>query len=144
MDQPFVWFESDHRDVVVPRESPVPSTQLPPPSPSCYPPACRDSPIDNQRDGGHVLRMRGRCLSRQLYVEAISPGQNPGDQVAAATEDALAPRPLDAAQTAPTGQAVATGLQVRTVINAARPFSSLPFCRLSASIGVPFSAHNLS
>lgn len=36
------------------------------------------------------MRVRGRCLSRQVYVEAAPPGQNPGDRAAEATEDVLA------------------------------------------------------
>lgn len=39
-----------------------------------------------------MLRVRGRCLSRQVYVEAAPPGENPEDQLAEATYDALARR----------------------------------------------------
>lgn len=39
-----------------------------------------------------MLRMRGRCQSRQVYVEAVPPGQNPGERTPEATEDALAPK----------------------------------------------------
>lgn len=66
-----------------------------------------------QPDGGHVLRVRGRCLSRQVYVVTVPPGLNPGDQVAEATEDILAPHPSDGgASAAPIGEAVAAGWQV--------------------------------
>lgn len=63
-------------------------------------------------DGGHILRMRGSCLSRQLYVEAVPPGQNPCDSTAEATEDALAPQKSlnGEAEGGATGRA---GLQVR-------------------------------
>ncbi|CAM9999546.1 unnamed protein product, partial [Ectocarpus sp. 8 AP-2014] len=46
----------------------------------------------DQPEGGHLLRIRGRCLSRQVYVEAAPPGQNPGDRTPEATEEALDPR----------------------------------------------------
>lgn len=66
-----------------------------------------------QPDGGHVLRVRGRCVSRQLYVESAWPGLNPGDQVPAATEDALTPHPRDHTTATPARNTM--GLQVQYV-----------------------------
>lgn len=45
--------------------------------------------LDNV-DNTHVLRMRGRCLSRQIYVDVMPPGRSSDDQMAQAAEDALA------------------------------------------------------
>ncbi|CAM9752752.1 unnamed protein product [Sphacelaria rigidula] len=66
----------------------------------------------DQPDGGHVLRVRGRCVSRQLYVESAWPGLNPGDQVPAATEDALTPHPRDHTTATPARNTM--GLQATT------------------------------
>lgn len=54
-----------------------------------------------------MLRVRGRCLSRQVYVEAAPPGQNPGDRAAEATEDVLAAEAIEGGSSPPP-----TGLQV--------------------------------
>lgn len=65
-----------------------------------------------QADGGHLLRVRGRCLSRQVFVEAKPPGLNPEDQLSEATEDIVAPQRLLAQELASDGWAPASRVNI--------------------------------
>lgn len=59
-----------------------------------------------------MLRVRGRCLSRQVYLEAAPPGQNSADRAAEATEDVLAAEAVEGRSSPPP-----IGLQVSTCLH---------------------------